>query len=277
MKLEAPILVSEARTIRLAETQAKARERIEYAWLHLEKHFGHKAIDAITTLDCLRYAKQRKAKASTARYELRELQTTINHLVRTKRIDSRIAPHITLPPAGQPRKTFLTTQDKARVLALAKQRREDPAIPSRVELFLHLGLESGQRRRAIETLEWDQVDFAGKVIHFLKEGEEQTKKRKVSVPMSTTLLAVLSAEHERRVNAWVLRASGSIRTAFESLMAAAELPDVTPHALRHTFVSHLLMRDIPVFTVAQLAGMTVKMVETTYGHLTTGHLRAALA
>lgn len=274
--------VAQAWEIRKAETQPVALDRLEFAWKALTPHFGGRDIASLKPLDFQNYVKKRtqgkKAVAlSTVRRELGELSTTINHLVKTKRLSSLQAPYIPLPPPGKPRSAFLSHEDKELVLLAAAARREASQVPSRVELFCHIGWETGQRRRAIETLEWDQVDFEQKVIHFLKEGEIQTKKRKVSVPMSEPLLAVLSSEYERRETAYVLRSTASVRKSFDNLMAVCGLDHVTPHTLRHTFVSHLLMRDKSVHTVATLAGMTVKMVETTYGHLSLGHLRAALA
>ena len=59
-------------------------------------------------------------------------------------------------------------------------------------------------------------------------------------------------------------------------MASLELPHVTPHVLRHTFVSQLLMKDVPVYTVSKLAAVSVKRIEQTYGHLSDEHLREAM-
>lgn len=275
-------LVSQARDLRLSETNPKARIRLDFAWKALTPFFGTRDVASLTPTDikaytALRMGGKKPVKAPTVRRELGELQTTINHLVKTKRLPSTAVPLIELPPSGQSKKLILTKAQRTHVLELAAQRRDDPAVRSRVELFCWLGLETGARKEAIETLEWAQVDFEARFIHYLKDGDQQTRKRKVSVPMSPALVAVLSAEREHAVTPWVLRQPESIRTAFANLMAAAGLPKVTPHTLRHTFVSHLLMAGKDIFTVAQLAGMTTKMVEDVYGHLTQQHLHAALA
>lgn len=274
--------VVQAKELRLSETSPVAKDRLEYAWKALLPFFGTRDVTSITPTDvkaytALRTSGKKPVKPPTVRRELGELQTTINHLVKTKRLPSTAAPLIELPPAGKPKTLILTSEQRSKVLELAAKRRDDPLVPSRVELFCYLGLETGARKEAIETLEWSQVDFDTRFVHYLKEGAAQTRKRRVSVPMSPTLVAVLSAEKQRASTPYVLRQPESIRTAFASLMAAAGLPQVTPHVLRHTFVSHLLMKGKDVFTVAQLAGMTVKMVEEVYGHLTQQHLHAALA
>lgn len=51
---------------------------------------------------------------------------------------------------------------------------------------------------------------------------------------------------------------------------------VTFHTLRHTFASHLLMAGVDIYTAAQLLGDTVKMVESTYGHLSQDHTAEAV-
>jgi site-specific recombinase XerD len=94
--------------------------------------------------------------------------------------------------------------------------------------------------------------------------------------MSSTLRAVLEAESARRTSEWVLRMPGSIRTTFETLFAELGLSHCTPHTLRHTLISHLLMRGTPIFTVSKLIAVSVAQIERTYGHLTAAHLRAAL-
>jgi integrase len=49
------------------------------------------------------------------------------------------------------------------------------------------------------------------------------------------------------------------------------------HTLRHTFASWLVMRQVDLFTVAQLLGDTLKMVEDTYAHLAPDFKRRAIA
>ncbi|MDB4916385.1 MAG: integrase family protein [Gemmatimonadetes bacterium] len=61
---------------------------------------------------------------------------------------------------------------------------------------------------------------------------------------------------------------------FLQIVADAELitgrtdpKGVVYHTLRHTFASWLIARGCDLYTVAQLLGNSLKMVETTYGHL----------
>lgn len=275
-------LIGEAWKHRKAEglLNVAAPERAFDAWKSLLPYFGGRQATSITPKDCANYTAHRRAAgcaASTARRELAELKATCRFYVSTKRLPLSELPQIELPPRGAPRPHFLTVEQRDGVLAAARQLRKDVDVPTRLELFLVLGLYSGRRKQAIERLEWDQVCFITDTIHFDKEGDRVTRKRKGRLPMQPALRQFLQAERDRASSSWVLRNPGNIRTSFDNLMAALELDHVTPHTLRHTFISHLLMNSVDVYTVSKLACVTVAEIERTYGHLGSDHLRTALS
>jgi integrase len=51
--------------------------------------------------------------------------------------------------------------------------------------------------------------------------------------------------------------------------------DITIYDFRHLWISEALMACVDVFTVAKMAGTSVKMIEQTYGHLRGTHLEEA--
>lgn len=54
----------------------------------------------------------------------------------------------------------------------------------------------------------------------------------------------------------------SIRASFETACRSANLKDVAPHTLRHTFASRLAMAGVDLCTIQELGGWkTLKMVE----------------
>jgi site-specific recombinase XerD len=63
-----------------------------------------------------------------------------------------------------------------------------------------------------------------------------------------------------------------IKRAFRNACRKAELKNVSPHTLRHTFASHLIMSGVDIRTVQRLLGH--KSISTTmvYSHLTEDHL-----
>lgn len=59
---------------------------------------------------------------------------------------------------------------------------------------------------------------------------------------------------------------------------AAELPaETTIYTLRHSVITDLVTGGLDIFTVARLAGTSVRMIEQHYGHLVQRHARDALA
>lgn len=122
----------------------------------------------------------------------------------------------------------------------------------------------------------------------------KTKRSRRTVPMAAPLLEV--ARWHATVNAkggWMmpsiytgdrpLTRAGWQRT-FKIIVQRAGLvygnttpQGVTFHTLRHTFASHAVMRGVDLYTVAQLLGDSLQMVEQTYAHLSPDHKKAAIA
>ncbi len=67
------------------------------------------------------------------------------------------------------------------------------------------------------------------------------------------------------------------RDAIQVAAAAAKLPAATcAYTLRHCVITDLVIGGVDLFTVAKLAGTSIKMIEKHYGHLGGKHARKAL-
>lgn len=66
---------------------------------------------------------------------------------------------------------------------------------------------------------------------------------------------------------------GDIKTAWTTI--AASMPDVTPHTLRHTAITWAMQRGARVWDVAGYFGVSVEMIEKTYGHHHPDHQSSA--
>jgi len=97
------------------------------------------------------------------------------------------------------------------------------------------------------------------------------------VPIASQLLKPLTAQIERSRGDFVfVKQDGrspyrSIRTAFETACRHAKLIDVTPHVLRHTFASRLVMNGAPLRTVQDLGGWKSLSMVVRYSHLSDTH------
>jgi integrase len=111
----------------------------------------------------------------------------------------------------------------------------------------------------------------------------KTKKRR-EVPIAPDLRPILERHLDRYASEeWVVPAlldatrpmrQNTFTPHFARVVSDAELVygrsatrGVVYHTLRHTFASWLIMRGVDLYTVAQLLGNSLKMVEKIYGHL----------
>jgi len=67
----------------------------------------------------------------------------------------------------------------------------------------------------------------------------------------------------------------SIRHAFRDRVRAAGLIDVTPHTLRHTCATWMVIKGVPFEMVARFLGNSVDMIERVYGHHSPDWLKRA--
>ena len=246
-------------------------ERVRYAWANLKPHFGHLRPDQVTQEIEDAYKAKRAVAPSTLRLELSLLRSTWNHAVRIRRLKLEDVPVLApLPEPSPPRERVLSEDEIDRLFAAAEKPGRE-----RVRLFLHIALNAPARRTAIQELTWEQVDFGVGVIHFLKPGQRQSRKRRASVPMSDALRAVLEDASTRRTGSLVIGAGGRINEAVNNVARAAGVEGVTPHVLRHTAATIMARNGVALWVIAQVLGNTVEQVEKVYAKWQPGrHLDA---
>lgn len=62
-----------------------------------------------------------------------------------------------------------------------------------------------------------------------------------------------------------------MKRAWKGVVKAAGLgPDVTPHVLKHTAITWMLWKGIPIWEVARIVGTSPLMIERVYGHHQSG-------
>jgi integrase len=137
-----------------------------------------------------------------------------------------------------------------------------------------VGIHTGLRIQAEAlTLKWASVDLrrASLTVEaaYAKNGRTRT------VLLNSTVLAVLKRLKETATSESVFPYP-SIGTSFRHAARRAKLPGVTPHTLRHTFASRLVMAGVDLRTVQELGGwQTLAMVER-YAHLSPAHKQKAV-
>jgi integrase len=260
-------------TARRREITADGADRLAYAHKALNGFFGAWPIDRINKAACLDYRDLRleTVASRTIRTELEALRAAL-HWGQTGeggRVVVQI-PDLKLPAKGEGRIRWLTRSEADRLLAGCKA--------THLRLFVEIGLHTGARSGAILSLTWDRVDLDERVIDFRPPGERVTKKRKVAQPIENELYAILAAAKANAGSPFVIERAGgevgSIKHGFASACERAGLDDaVTPHTLRHTAITWALQAGVPIWEVSVWAGMTVKLIEDTYGHATVNSKR----
>lgn len=165
--------------------------------------------------------------------------------------------------------------------------------PERLTTLL-LALDAGLRAQEVHALRWSDVDLVrGELLvkHSLFRGELTTPKsgRPRRVPL-TTRLAGLLAELGRG-SEWVLPRSTLTKAgsrlanaplALDHILASAArtagVPNLRPHALRHTFATLLLAAGAALPSVSRMLGhANVAVTAAVYCHHLAGQDQAAIA
>lgn len=154
------------------------------------------------------------------------------------------------------------------------------AAPSVDDLIaVSLMLFSGLRINEVEELEVRDLDFEKGEIRVRAETAKRKKERRV--PMDLRTVALISARMAERENERYVypRSEGlAARSVARNLQnrvkgmaedACISRLNVTPHTLRHTAITQMLERKIPVETVRAIAGHEDLETTMIYTHLST--------
>ncbi len=143
-------------------------------------------------------------------------------------------------------------------------------------LVLLLGARAGLRLGEMKALSWTDVDLRRGFLT-VRSSEwngqvTETKGRMIGrIPLAKDLSAALSTARHLRSERVLADRRGrplttqNIRTIVARVERAAGLRQLGPHALRHTFCSHLAMRGVPARTIQELARH--KDLKTTLGYM----------
>jgi integrase len=269
-------------------------KRILYASAALGAWWGEQPLSAVTANTCRAYARERGASPGTVRRELAVLRAAIRYCWREGKLTHEMP--VTLPPKTPARDLWLTRREAAFLLRGARMEKASGHLP----YFILFGLYTGHRKRAIVELQWQANTLAGHIdipqgIIDFQGRRAPTKKRRSRIPVPPPLKIfvpylrkrtrqyVLEWQGERLLNvkrsfatacrnaAWLAIAAGKKyrrgHPERRALAASArKFRQATPHTLRHTCTTWLVAKGLPFADVGGWVGMSVEMVERTYGH-----------
>lgn len=264
------------------ETKVVATERTEIAVRHLKAYFGDRPVREIGPAQCRAYLDARRAgkvggwqkrnRASTAsdstvRRELAVLVTAANHARKWRTLPADAMPVIELPSLAAARRVEFWTKAQLHDI-LEGLAHDDPLYQ-----FIMVAYYTAGRRRSIEDMRKDQLDFKAGTIALQPPDGRVTKKRRPTVPMFPEIRDIL-------LSMWVdspstyLFGHASERDFYRRVTerAAAVGHPGHPHMLRHSRASHMLQDGESIFKVAKLLGDTVQTVERVYAHALPEHM-----
>jgi integrase len=167
-------------------------------------------------------------------------------------------------PKGRER--YLEPDEEHRLLA---------QLSGTLHALVRIGINTGLRVEAeLLTLQWSSVDLRRATVTVEAAYSKNGKTR--TVPLNSIALEALKTLKLTATSDYVFaKKDGSpyegIGTSFRRARDRANLPDVTPHTLRHTFASRLAMAGVDMRTLQELGGwQTLGMVQR-YAHLAPSH------
>ncbi len=167
---------------------------------------------------------------------------------------------------------FLSADEEKRLREVIKKR-----FPKHMPEF-DVALNTGMRKSEQFSLEWSQVSLSRKRIKLerTKNGSDR------EIPLNKTCLNVFEALHAIRPHSGRVflskygRDLNDPRAWFELALEQANVKNFRWHDLRHTFISRLVMKDVNLRTVQELAGHKTISMTTRYAHLAPEHNQAAI-
>jgi len=218
----------------------------------------------------------------TVNIELRCLSHMLNQAVEWKYIRESPFKGVKLLKHDKKAPRFLTKEEVKILMKTAS-----PWLKPIITVMLNTGIREGERK----SLKFEDIDFENKKILIKTSKSKKFRPIRINNKAKKALRwlqknyvsynsnkAVARKEHQKE---YVFCSEDglpikSIKTAFNNACKKADLKDVTPHTLRHTFASHMVMIGTDLRTVQRLLGHRDITTTMIYAHLTEDHLARAV-
>lgn len=249
------------KTSRPRATAARLKRVLDY--------FTDKPVAHLTPTTCLGFV-QWWGSEQAARRALEDLRAALTYAWKCRKLNAMIP--IDMPSKAAARERWLTKKEARRLICTASKR-----APHLLR-FVLLGLYTGTRSSAILSLGWKphpdggHIDLEHRLLYRrpLNTRETANKRRpphRIHPILQKRLQRWQKTSKGRHIVQWEGAGIKSVKTAWATLRVAAKLStDVTPHTLRHTYVTWLLQGGTSIWDTAQKAGMSPRIVEQVYGH-----------
>ncbi|MBN8869289.1 MAG: tyrosine recombinase [Solirubrobacterales bacterium] len=225
-----------------------------------------------------------RAPATVAR-KLAAIRGFYGFLLRTGRVGQNPADLVSAPRRKAKLPQVLTAEQMSSLL---------DAVPSgspleiRDRAMFELAYSCGLRSEEVLTLTIDSIDFDDELVRVLGKGSKhrlvpvgEPARRAVELYLSKSRPGLVVDPAEQTLflsrNGRPLSASDLTRRLAIRMREAAAAGGVSPHALRHSFATHLLEGGADLRTIQELLGHASISTTQVYTHLDAARLRDAYA
>lgn len=238
------------------------------------------AIDAEAVRAFLAWSMRHHRKSSAAR-KLTSLKRFFRYLESRGVVETNPAAHVMTPKQDKSLPAYLTVDDMFRLLDSAKQ---NDVASARDRAILEVLYSCGLRVSEVVGLDWRDIDPHVEMVRVRGKGGKERV-----VPIGRTALAALAEYREtlprlcrrgiRQPEAVFLNRRGtrltvrSVARLVDAYVRKAGLATkISPHALRHSFATHLLNAGADLRAIQELLGHASLSTTQRYTHLDLDHL-----
>ncbi len=273
----------------------------EYVWGRETKPpYGWEGVDRFAARRFLAEFQKAGMSPATTRRKISCLRSFFRYLMREGRVDTNPFAGLVMPKRVRRLPKVLSVHDVARLLqapaaAAATAGGEKEAVDrawaeyavARDAAILELLYSTGMRVSELTGLNDDQVDYLSGVIQVRGKG-----KKERLCPFGRPAHRALRAAVEKRDAFWPMLGRGgkppalflnrrggrltsrSVERLLKKYLALAGLdPNLSPHALRHSFATHLLDAGADLRSVQELLGHASLSTTQIYTHVTVEKLK----
>jgi integrase len=246
---------------------------VKYNIANLAPWWSDKTLAEVTAANCRAYAKTKTQSA--ARTDLDKLAAAINYW-HAEYGPLAVVPKVWKPARAASRDRWLTRSEAARFLWAARR-------TEHLKRFIMIGLYTGSRSGVIRNLEWSWLDLDASTMRRRAPGTTETSnKRTPPIRIPRKLLHFLRRwkRADAGMTKHVVHYNGAhikrdLHTAWNRARKLANLPWLHPHVLRHTRATWMVQKGVVPWQAAGFLGMTVRVLEETYGHHSPDYQREA--
>lgn len=293
----------------MAQKNIETQLRLFSSWLTVEKGYSNHTVDnyqrdilefmafvgdqKLADLDAKNirawvFYLNGKNKANSVARKISALRTFFRYLLRQNVLLVDPTVSVSMPKLGKHIPVFLSVDE---VFTLLEEPGEQDQFQRRDTAILEILYSTGMRVAEIVNLNLDQVDFGAEMVRVVGKG-----KKERLIPVGSQALDAVTLYLDKRAHLlakkqgqgkkvdekalFLNNRGGRLTTrSVERMVQAYALragivAPVTPHALRHSFATHLLEMGADLRVVQELLGHASLSTTQKYTHLTVDHLMA---